>query len=150
VAHTYTKLLYHTVFSTKERAPLIDAELAPDLYAYFGGIVRELNGEAIIVGGVADHVHALLRLPPTLAISDAMRVVKTNSSLWVHQTRPALWEFAWQTGYAAFTVSRSGSDSVQHYIATQEEHHRRRSYQDELRELLRRHDIDYDEAYLWD
>jgi REP element-mobilizing transposase RayT len=150
VAHTYTKLLYHVVFSTKERAPFIDAEVASDLHAYYGGIVRELKGEAVIVGGAADHLHALLRLPPSLSISEAMRVVKANTSLWVHQTRPRLSAFAWQTGYAAFTVSRSGAHAVAHYIATQEEHHRRMSYQDELRELLRRHDIDYDEAYLWD
>src|SRR5207249_11928237 len=107
-------------------------------------------GDALIVGGVADHLHALIRLLPSVSLSDAMRVTKTNTSLWVHETWPDRAAFAWQGGYAGFSVSRSNKDAVVEYIANQEAHHQGMSYQDELRELLRRHDVEFDERYLWD
>jgi len=150
MAHTFTKLLYHAVFSTKGRSPTIDAELKPRLHAYLGGIVGELGGKAILVGGTADHVHLLASLSAKTAPADVLRIVKTNSSRWVHEEWRRRGGFAWQTGYAAFTVSQSAADAVKRYIAGQEEHHRRMSFDEELLALLNRHGIDYDERYLLD
>lgn len=93
--HTYTHLLYHVVFSTKERRRLIDADLRPRLLAYLGGIVREIHGVPDLINGVEDHVHMLVRLPPTLCMSDALRTIKANSSKWVHETWPQRADFAW-------------------------------------------------------
>ena len=150
MAHTYTQLLYHIVFNTKERAPFLDAELRPRMFAYLGGIVRELRGHALAVGGVGDHVHALISLPPNVSVSEVLRIVKANSSRWVHETWPQRSDFAWQTGYSAFTVSQLNRDAVLRYIAQQEEHHRTISFQDEVRQMLNRHGIEFDERYLWD
>lgn len=117
MAHTWTDLLYHIVFSTKERQPFIDDQLKPSLFAYLGGIVRGIGGTALIVNGTADHVHMLMVMPPTVAISDALRTIKTNSSGWIHKKWPDRRRFAWQTGYAAFTVSASNRKLVYDYIA---------------------------------
>ncbi len=149
MAHTYTNLLYHVVFSTKDRLPCIDDQLRPRLCAYMGGIVRDISGIALIVNGTADHTHMLLVLPATLAIADAMRLVKTNSSRWVHEEWPQHQTFGWQIGYAAFTVSESNRDSVIRYIADQEEHHRKKTFQEELIALLEKHGIEYDPRYVW-
>ncbi len=150
MAHTFSELLSHVIFSTKGRTASIDDELRPRLHSYIGGIVRELGGTAIVVGGTADHVHVLLRLPPSVSMSDAMRVVKTNSSRWVHETSPNCRSFAWQTGYGAFSVSESNRQTVSDYIANQENHPRRTSVQEEYLAFLRRHGIDYDERFVFD
>ena len=150
MAHTFTELLSHVIFSTKGRVASIDDELRPRLHSYIGGIIRELGGSAIAVGGTADHVHVLLRLPPSVSMSDAMRVVKTNSSRWVHETTPNLGSFAWQTGYGAFSVSESNRQAVIDYVGNQEEHHRRTSFQEEYLAFLQRHGVDYDERFVFD
>lgn len=148
MGQTYTNLLYHCVFSTKDRQPLITPDLGPNLHAYVGGIIRSLDGTAILINGVADHVHMLIALPATVAIAEAMRVVKANSSKWVHEDRrvPA---FAWQHGYGAFTVSKSNVEAVSKYIAEQEEHHRKVTFQDEFVAFLKRHGVEYDERWIW-
>ncbi len=150
MAHTFSELLSHVIFSTKGRAASIDDELRPRLHSYIGGIIRELEGTALAVGGTADHVHILLRLPPSVPIADAMRVVKTNSSRWVHETSPSHRSFAWQTGYGAFSVSESNRQAVIDYIATQEEHHRKTSFQEEYLAFLHRHGIEHDERFVFD
>ena len=150
MAHTYTHLLTHFVFSTKDRAPLLDAELKARLFPYMGGIVRELKGVALLINGPADHVHLLASLSPTVAPASFIGTVKANSSGWVHQEFPRRWDFAWQVGYSAFGVSHSMEQTVLDYIAKQEEHHRKVSFQEELIALLKRHGIAYDERYLWD
>lgn len=127
--HTFTNLLTHVVFSTKHRAPQIDQELKPQLLAYMGGIVREVNGVALLINGTADHVHLLIRLPATVAIADALRTIKTNSSRCVHERWLARSDFAWQIGYGAFSVSQSNAEAMLQYITSQEEHHRRVSFQ---------------------
>lgn len=114
-----------------------------------GGIIRELDGTAVIINGPADHVHMLVALPPTIGVSDAMRVVKTNSSRWIHETFPAMAAFAWQRGYGAFSVSQSNVPSVMGYIEGQEEHHRTVTFQEEFVAFLRRHGVAYDERYIW-
>ena len=150
MAHTYTRLVSHIIFSTKNRQPWLDADTRARLHPYMGGIVRALHGVPIIINGPADHVHALCVLPPAEAMSDVMRVVKTNSSKWIHETFPRLSAFGWQTGYAAFSVSESNVAGVEKYILNQEEHHRTVSFQDEYLLFLQRHGIQFDPRYVWD
>ena len=147
---TYSKLLYHFVFSTKGRRPSITFDAAPRLHEYMGGIVRSINGSALRIGGMPDHVHLLIRWRTDETVAALMRTVKARSSAWVHDTFPALRGFAWQDGYGVFTVSQSQVAGVEQYIANQSEHHRTRSFQEELVEFLRAHEIEYDERYIWD
>lgn len=147
---SYTCLHYHLVFSTKYREPTITPEIRPRLWEYLGGAVRSEGGIPILVGGTADHVHLLVTLRQTQALPDFLRQIKCNSCGWVHETFPDASGFWWQAGYGAFTVSHSGVGPVRAYIADQEEHHKTRSFQDEFRTLLVKHEIEFDEEYLWD
>lgn len=137
------------VFSTKHRLPSITAELKGGLHAYLGGIVKNIDGFPFAIGGIEDHVHLLISVPPRIALADAVRTIKTNSSKWIHEVRQ-IDHFQWQAGYAAFTVSESVRPTVIEYIQNQAEHHRRQGFQAELRTLLIKHGIDFDEKYLWD
>lgn len=150
MAHTFTNLLTHIIFSTKDRAPQIDAELKPELHAYLGGMIREVKGKAYLINGTADHVHLLVSLPPTVALSDALKVIKANSSRWVSDRWTARKNFRWQIGYGAFSVSKSNTAGVIRYIENQEAHHRKTTFQEEFLEFLRRHGIEYDERYIWE
>lgn len=147
---TYTKLYYHIVFSTKNRQPFIDPDIEEELYKYISGIVRNVEGACIEINGMPEHIHLLAILPPKIAVSNALRDMKANSSKWIHETKSGLVSFAWQDGYAAFTVSKSQVDPVRHYIREQKEHHRQRDYKVELLSLLARHEVEYDERYIWD
>ena len=144
---SFTNLLYHIVYATKERAPLISKFWRDDLHAYLGGAVRGMNGIALEVGGVADHVHLLAKIPPTISLSDFMSKLKSSSSGWSKQrsNRP----FGWQNHYAAFSVSESQVSGVRDYIQNQEEHHRGSSFEEEFKALLRKHNIPFDDRYLW-
>jgi REP element-mobilizing transposase RayT len=145
---TYTQLLNHIVFSTKERRPTLTAELRGRLFPYMGGIIRQLDGAALLINGVADHVHVLASLPSTAAPSEFVGKLKANSSKWVHESFPEHRMFGWQLGYSAFSVSVSQKQGVWDYIAGQEEHHRRISFHEELISFLRKHEIEYDERYV--
>ena len=114
-----------------------------------GGIVRELKGTAININGPNDHAHMLVRLPASLSIANAAEIVKTNSSRWIHEQRVLHQTFAWQAGYAAFSVSESQADEVSRYIANQEEHHRKITFQEELLVFFKHCKIDYDKRYIW-
>jgi REP element-mobilizing transposase RayT len=138
----FSALFVHVVFSTKDRAPHLSPDLAERLFPYLGGIVRELKGSALEINGPADHVHLLLAIPPNIALADLLRVLKTSSSRWVHDRFPARKGFAWQAGYSAFTVSASRLEQVRRYIASQQTHHRKTSYQEEILALLRKHGSD--------
>jgi REP element-mobilizing transposase RayT len=150
VSHSFTNLLYHLVFSTKDRQPWLDQERQPRLFACLGTLTREEGGITLAVGGVADHVHLLVKLKQDRALSDILRVLKAKSSRWFHMSFPDRQDFAWQTGYGAFTVSYSQVERVRHYILTQEEHHRNRPFQTEFLALLKAHDISDTEEDLWD
>ena len=150
MAHTFTSLLTHFIFSTKDRRPYLDADLRPRLFPYMGGILTELGATPLLINGPDDHVRALASMPVTLSVADAMRVLKTNSSRWVHEQWPQRQAFAWQTGYGAFSVSRSNANEVERYIAGQEEHHRRVTFQEEFKAFLKRHGIAFDERYVWE
>lgn len=144
---TYLSLHYHLVFSTKDRESVIATPWRTRLHEYLGGTVNGLGGRSQIVGGTADHVHLLVELRATHALADFMRELKKTSSKWVHETIP-LRAFAWQEGYAAFTVSASALVDVRRYIENQEEHHRERSFREELKILLQRSGVSFDERYL--
>ncbi|MBL8798510.1 MAG: IS200/IS605 family transposase [Planctomycetia bacterium] len=150
MAHSFSNLLYHIIFGTKHRVPCIDPELMPRLHAYLGGIVHELDGKPLIINGTTDHVHLLVGLSTRSSIADALRVLKTNSSRWVHETWPARSAFGWQAGYAAFSVSHSQRSAVWKYIQNQAEHHRKLTFAEEYQQFLRKHGIEYDERYLWE
>ena len=145
---THLSLHYHLVFSTKERYPLILQKWRSDLHAYLGGIVKGLNGVPLAIGGVADHVHLLVGLRATHRLDYVLRDVKANSSGWVHKTIGQR-KFEWQSGYLGLTISPSQVERVKRYILNQENHHRRKSFQDEYLELLKLGGIEYDERYLW-
>ena len=133
------KILVHTVFSTKERRPFLrDAALRDELHRYLGGILTNLDCQPIIVGGVEDHVHLLCALSKTHSVADMVKEVKRGSSVWLKTKGPELSDFAWQSGYGMFSIGFSQIEAVRNYIAGQEQHHRKISFQDEYRELLRR------------
>lgn len=141
----------HLVFSTKHRRPLLrDASRRGALHAYLGSVSKNLDCPPILVGGVQDHVHLLCRLARTIAQAEWVKELKRVSNLWLQDQGPGYADFQWQGGYADFSVSQSNLAEVKQYIATQEEHHRKLSYQDEVRALLRRHELEWDERYVWD
>jgi REP-associated tyrosine transposase len=144
---TYLSLHYHLVFSTKDRAPVIEASWRNRLHEYLGGTVSGLGGFPQGVGGMADHVHLLVGLKATHCLADFMRELKKASSAWVHD-EIGMRSFAWQEGYAAFTVSASARTAVQSYIANQEEHHRKKTFREELVEMLEKAGVEYDPHYL--
>jgi REP element-mobilizing transposase RayT len=142
--HTYTKLAYHCIFSTSDRRPLLTDDVRERVQAYIRGIVREIGANAIAIGGVPDHVHLLLELPASLAVADAMRLIKSNSSKWIREAFPVQRDFGWQSGYSAFTVSASAVADVARYVANQASHHRTRSFDEEIAAFLRRHGMNHD------
>jgi REP element-mobilizing transposase RayT len=144
-------VLVHIVFSTKGReAMLRGPDLRAEMHKYLGGISKTLECPTIIVGGTEDHVHLLARQARTIVLADWVKELKRGSSLWIKTKDRTLESFQWQAGYGAFSVSQSQSGRVERYIAGQEEHHRKLSFQDEFRELLRKHNIEFDERYVWD
>jgi putative transposase len=150
MAHTFTHLLTHIIFSTKDRRPWLDADLKARLFPYLGGIIRAHDGKALAINGPADHVHILASLPAKHSLSDLMRELKADSSGWIHKHFPNQKTFAWQIGYSAFSVSHSSLADVEKYIANQEEHHRKISFQEEFVAFLKKHEIGYDERFLWE
>lgn len=143
---TFSSLLFHCVFSTKDRKAAIGAEIQPRLWAYIGGIAREHGMIALAVGGTSDHAHVLLSLPPTLEMANAMRQIKAGSSRWMHETAGEP-EFAWQEGYGAFSIGKSQVAATVGYIRSQREHHAKRDFQAEFLAILRKHGIAQDEPY---
>jgi putative transposase len=145
------KIIVHTVFSTKDRRPFLrDRALREELHRYLGGILSHLDCQPIIVGGVEDHVHLLAALSRTRQPAEMVKEIKRGSSLWIKERDQTLRDFCWQSGYGIFSLGFSQIKEVRDYIAGQEAHHRKTSFQEEFRALLRRYDIAFDEKYVWD
>ena len=144
MANTYTSLHYHLIFSTKNRERWIDQDIEQRIWEYLGGIARQNDMKALQIGGVEDHVHLVVGIPATLAVSKALQLLKGGSSKWIHETFPTLAHFGWQDGYGAFTVSRSQLPGVVSYVANQREHHKKTTFQEEYRAFLQKHGIEYD------
>jgi len=147
---SYVSSYFHCVFSTKQRHRFITEDLQERLWPFIGGIARQNKMKAIEIGGVEDHVHVLLSLPSTTAISKAVQLVKGGSSKWVHENFPEHRLFSWQEKYGAFSVSVSQLDKLVEYIRNQPEHHQKTTFQEEFLSLLKKHRIEFDERYLWD
>jgi len=146
--HSFTRCLFHCVWSTKNREPYLTPDLRDRLWPYLGGIAKQNQIKMLAIGGAVDHVHILLSLPATLAVAKAMQLLKGNSSKWIRETFPKMHSFAWQEGYGAFSVSISGVEPTIAYVRTQTEHHRKRSFREEFASMLRKHGLAYEESML--
>jgi len=146
--HSFTSSLHHCVFATKDREPWLTPDIRERLWPYLGGIARENDMKTLAIGGVADHVHLLISLSATMSVSKAMQLLKGNSSKWIHEMFPRLRSFAWQEGYGAFSIGVSGIEETRMYISNQEEHHRTRTYREEVITFLERHRLPFDDAML--
>ncbi|HEY3761946.1 MAG TPA: transposase [Verrucomicrobiae bacterium] len=151
MAQSLAKILVHGVFSTKDRKPYLrDKNLRVELHNYIGGILNQLECTPVIVGGTEDHLHLLCALSRTCEAAEMVKEVKRGSSLWLKTKSMDMGDFSWQSGYGIFSIGFSQIKPVRDYIAGQEEHHRKVSFQDEFRQLLRRYEIGFDEKYVWD
>ena len=144
------RLCVHLVFSTKHREPCLHDRVRPDLHAYMATVLKNLGCPALIINSVEDHVHILLDLGRTVSVSAAVEDVKKSSSKWIKTQGDEFNAFAWQAGYGAFAVSESNVPTVRQYIEHQAEHHRKTNFQDEYRAFLVKHNIAFDERYVWD
>lgn len=150
MAHSFISQLMHCVFSTKERRPMITPEIQPRLFQYIGGIARENKMKLLAAGGVDDHVHLLVSMPSTISISKAMQLIKGGSSKWLHETFPKSHLFQWQEGYGAFSIVISDVERTIAYINHQAEHHGKMDFKTEFLAFLKKHEIEYDERYIFD
>jgi putative transposase len=150
MSQSLAKVYLHAIFSTKNREPLLADDWRDECFQVIGGAANSLGCPSMIVGGMPDHVHILFQLGRTITMADAIGKIKSTSSAWVNQNRHTPEPFHWQNGYAAFSVSQSSVQSVRRYIRNQPEHHKKQPFQDELREWLRRYEMEWDETYLWD
>lgn len=148
MSQSFIKLSYHIVFATKHRAPVLTKEIRPRLHEYCGGITRNLQGVLLEIGGVEDHVHALVGLSQNIKLAEFVQKLKANSSRWLNETHFS--DFAWQTGYGAFTVSESQIEKVRAYIRNQEAHHGKQGgFENEFENLLKAHGVEYNRDFLW-
>lgn len=145
--HTYTNLIFHIVFSTKQRFPFIKPEFEERFYEYIGGTMRALGGICLEIGGVEDHIHILVKLKPTLDVAKLLERMKPSVTKWARSTIHP--KFEWQNGYGAFTVGESQIPAVRRYIQNQKQHHKQATFENEFKELLAKAGIEYDERFLW-
>jgi len=146
---TFISNLVHFVWSTANREPLIHKSWRDRMHGYIGGVLANKRAKLLAAGGVEDHVHVLASLPSTMSLADAASAMKANSSRWIHEHAPQCKGFEWQAGYGAFSVSKSAEPRVIAYLHGQEEHHQKQNFQAEFVALLAKHDIPYEERYLW-
>ncbi len=149
MANTYTNILVHAVFSTKNREPFISPDLSERLYPYMGGIAGKNEFKVLAIGGTKDHVHILLSLPPKISPAKSIQLIKGGSSKWIHETFPNMKRFAWQEGYGAFSIGIAQLDPTKKYIEKQEEHHHKKSFEEEYIEFLRKNNTDFDEKFIF-
>jgi REP element-mobilizing transposase RayT len=150
MSQSLAKNLVHLIYSTKDRTPFLTPEVRQDLFAFKAGVLKQWHSPAVVIGGVADHVHVLFQLSKNHALAKVIEEVKKASSKWLKSKGPAFRSFYWQAGYGAFSVSESNVEAVSKYIETQEEHHAKCSFKGEFRLFLKRHHVGYDERYVWD
>lgn len=150
MGQSLVKNYLHIIFNTKNRTPLIHNSIANELHAYLGGISRNLECPPIAIGGYIDHVHILCMLSKKIALMSFLEELKSSSSKWIKTKGDNLGDFYWQNGYGAFSVTFSEVESITTYINTQEEHHAKKSFQDEYRDFLKKYNVEYDERYVWD
>ncbi len=150
MAQSLSRILIHVVFSTKHRAPILTPEVRSELFPYLAAVLNNTDCPSLRVGGVEDHVHLIFGLSRTRTVAQTVEAVKTSSSKWIKTKGSTFKGFHWQGGYGAFSVSQSNADAVSRYIQNQLEHHKRTTFQAEFLELLKRHNIAYDERYVWD
>ena len=150
MSQSLSKIYIHAIFSTKNREPILHDTWRSELFGIVGGAAKQTGCQSLIVGGTTDHLHALFVLPRSTCVSDALRGIKSASSRWINERGFLQFPFQWQNGYAAFSVSQSGVDSLRQYIEQQAAHHQVHSFKDELRELFRRYGVAWDEKYVWD
>jgi len=148
MAQTLVCLRVHVVFSTKDRQPMITPEIEPELYAYLGGVMRNLGSRCLAAGGTNNHVHLLVSQSKNMALSKLMEEIKKSSSKWTKTKGPELRTFGWQDGYGAFTIGQSQVEAVEQYIARQKERHKKQTFEEEL-ETLQKYQVPYDERYIW-
>ncbi len=149
MSSTLSNLIYHVVFSTKNRGSLIDSALQPELYDCISGVVNRCNGILLKIGGIEDHVHLVMKLRTDIALSEIVRTVKSNSSKWLNERQDATELFAWQRGYGAFTVSASKLPALLQYVQNQKDHHKKMSFKEEYEAFLARNNIAYENDQLW-
>ena len=149
MGQSLSSILLHIVFSTKNRAPFIHQELSKPLDKYLCGIARNLDSPILAIGGMPDHLHILVSMARRISVSDLVQNIKQDSSKWMKAQHVSLKGFSWQDGYAAFSIGRSGVAKLKRYIANQETYHKQESFQDELRNFLRKYELEFDEEYLW-
>ena len=150
MSQSLSSVILHFVFSTKHRYPLISSKIRPELHRIIAGTLNSSGCRLLSAGGMPDHQHLLVSLDRSMSVSQALREIKSNSSHWIHRTFPQLRSFAWQRGYSAFSVSHSQIERLKDYLDHQEQHHRTRTFKEELCGLLRSHRVEFDERYLWD
>ena len=149
MAHTYTSLLTHVIFSTKNRVPALAPDMCEEVEKYICGVAKNLGITTIAINSVADHAHMLVKIPASLSVADAVGKLKSNSSRFIHEEWRDQPRFDWQAGYGAFSVARSGVENLVRYIDHQEEHHRKRTFQEEYLDFLTKYEIPYDPRYVW-
>lgn len=145
-----SKVILHIIFSTKDREPWLDSDVRPRMHAYLATICRDLGADLAHVGGVADHVHIITTLPRTLSQAELIEQIKKTSSKWIKTLDGRFRGFFWQRGYGAFSMSPSQLDALLQYVNNQQKHHLTRTFQEEYRDLLGKHGVDFDERYIWD
>src|SRR6266446_6959017 len=150
MSQSLAKILVHLIYSTKNREPLLKNNFRDELHRYTAGILKEWDSPAILINSVEDHIHLLFLLSKNHAVSKIVEEAKKGSSKWPKTKAATLANFHWQNGYGVFSVSQSGVEEVRKYIANQAEHHRKKTFQDEFREFLKRYEVAYDERYVWD
>ena len=150
MSQTHCNLIYHLVFSTKGRQRFLTPDFRPEVHRYLAGAVQGVDGIPLIINGTEDHVHLLVKLSQNHALKNVLSEIKSNSSGWIHRQNRGLADFAWQAGYGAFTVSASQKERVYQYVKNQEAHHAEYAFKAEYLGLLKAHEVEYDERYIWD
>jgi REP element-mobilizing transposase RayT len=147
---TYTNLIFHIIFSTKHRTPIILDNFKDELHAYIGGIAKGEGTLLLCIGGMPDHLHMMIRIKPIHSLSELMQRIKGKSSKWINQKRYTRSKFYWQSGYGAFSVSESQLSKLKEYIQNQTDHHKGKTFKEEFISILEKHKIEYDSEYIWD